>query len=212
MITNTLSISKEKNKENTEKRRQDIKLKICTYIAYFFIILVMLSLIDLVRTAAKSPSGFELVNETDYGQKLCRLYIDGKNCGEADQNLYSLKDENGKTDIKYCVMTEKVSSLIYSVIISAMLLLVIGIAKNSDKTPFIKSNAKRIRAIGALQLALAVVPGVAVMLMKFFKFMYASSVFTVKDLYMFIVGAVIMAVAQVFDYGVRLQDDNDLIA
>ena len=65
MITNTLSISKEKNKENTEKRRQDIKLKICTYIAYFFIILVMLSLIDLVRTAAKSPSSFELVNETD---------------------------------------------------------------------------------------------------------------------------------------------------
>ena len=99
------------------------------------------------------------------------------------------------------------------VILSSMLIIVIVIVNSTiEGAPFTRQNAKRVRLIGVLQLALAIVPGLVSLLMKFFKFEYANIQFHWTDFYMFIIAFAIMSLAQVFDYGVRLQEDVDSIA
>jgi hypothetical protein len=108
---------------------------------------------------------------------------------------------------------EEVKRLTYSIILGAMMLVVMVIVGSTGKgSPFTHSNAKCIRLIGALQFALAIVPGLVTFLMSFFKFEYAYLPFTLNGFYMLVVGFAIMVIAQVFDYGVKLQEDVDLIA
>ena len=71
---------------------------------------------------------------------------------------------------------------------------------------------KRIRIIGILQLLLAIVPGMLAFVMKFIKFTYISTTLTLHDFYMFLIAFIIMMIAQIFDYGVKLQEDSDSIA
>ena len=63
-----------------------------------------------------------------------------------------------------------------------------------------------------MQLALAVVPGLIAFTMKFFKFEYSSLRFQWPGFFMFIIAFAIMTLANVFDYGVKLQEDIDSIA
>ena len=91
-----------------------------------------------------------------------------------------------------------------------MTLIVSSIA--SGTTPFTKANAKRIKAIGILQLSLTVVPGLVVFIMKMLRFDYIHANLEIESLYMFIIAFIIMVIGIVFDYGVKLQQDNDLIA
>ena len=191
-------------------------LKICEFIAYFFVFLMIFMSIDFVKAVAFDSSSYELRLEQDEdtpnGQEVYRLYIDGEYYDDVDYDLYSSVDDNGKTDYKYCYLTEQARELCYCIIMIAMVLTVISIAKNSRETPFTPQNTARIRLIGALQFALAIVPGLVAFIMKLFRFSYVSTHLNMSWLFMFVVGSVIMILAQVFDYGVKLQQDNDLIA
>ena len=191
-------------------------LKICEYVAFFFVFLMTILVIDFVTGVVKDERSYEIRQEadenTDNGQQIYRLYIDGEYYGDIDYNLYNSRDENGNTDYRYCYIIGQVRGLVFALIVMCMAIVVLLIASNSKDTPFTAQNTARIRLIGALQFALAIIPGLAELIMKFFRFSYASTGFNFEGLYMFVVGCVIMILAEVFNYGVKLQQDNDLIA
>lgn len=199
-----------------EKEKNVSTLKICEFISYFFVFLMVFMSIDFVKAVIYDSRNYEVRLEADdtaeNAQEVYRLYIDGEYYDDVDYNLYSSVDENGKTDYKFCYLSEQAKELCYCIIMIAMVLTVISIAKNSRETPFTPQNTVRIRLIGALQFALAIVPGLVAFIMRFFRFSYVSTHLNMSWLFMFVVGGVIMILAQVFDYGVKLQQDNDLIA
>ena len=140
------------------------------------------------------------------------MYIDGDYYEDVDYNLYSSVDENGKTDYRYCYIIERTEEFVKAILIIMMAFVVIRIAKDSEDTPFTHKNANRIRIIGALQFALSIAPGMVGFSMRFFRFTYANAQIKFDWVYMFAVSCVIMILAQVFDVGVKLQEENDLIA
>ena len=93
-----------------------------------------------------------------------------------------------------------------------MIVVIVIINSTIVGSPFTHQNANRIRLIGVLQFALAIVPGLVSFLMKFVKFEYANLQMQWTGFYMFILAFAIMTLAQVFDYGVKLQEDIDSIA
>lgn len=196
-------------------------LKIGTFFAYFFAYFFAMTVLfagtDFVKAVVSKNDSYELKCEqeetVDNGQMVYRLYINGELYGDADYELYSLLDENGNTDYRWCFLTERLKGLSHAVILTLMIIFVIKIAVSTkEKTPFTPQNTKRIRIIGFLQLALALVPGLVVVVMKTIRFQYIILHPTISWLYMVSVGFIILMLAQVFEYGVRLQEDNDLIA
>ncbi|MBQ2101498.1 MAG: DUF2975 domain-containing protein [Lachnospiraceae bacterium] len=203
--------------DRPEKKRLQ-RYHLVTGLATVIIILLLFQVEDFVKALiAKSDSyeiRYELAMDTvTNGQQVYKLYKNGEYMADVDPNQYERLDDNGNMDVRYCVLMEEAKRLTYSIILGAMMLVVMVIVGSTGKgSPFTHSNAKRIRLIGALQFALAIVPGLVMFLMSFFKFEYAYLPFTLNGFYMLVVGFAIMVIAQVFDYGVKLQEDVDLIA
>mgnify|MGYP006988871114 CR=1 FL=1 len=63
-----------------------------------------------------------------------------------------------------------------------------------------------------LQLLFAVLPGMVSFVMTFLKFSYYQSDFSIKWFYILIISFVTALISNVFQYGVRLQEDSDSIA
>ncbi|MBR1773527.1 MAG: DUF2975 domain-containing protein [Eubacterium sp.] len=146
-------------------------------------------------------------------QKLYRLYKNGEYMKDIDINKYSYVDDNGNTDYKYCALIEDTHALISTLLLAAMIVLGVLVAReSSDKTPFTVSNVNKIKAISILQLLYAVLPGMVSCLMSFFKFSYYNGDFGIRWFYMLIISFVTALIANVFQYGVRLQEDSDSIA
>ncbi len=151
--------------------------------------------------------------DTGETQKLYRLYKNGEYIKDIDINKYSYVDDNGNTDYKYCALIEDAHALISTLLLAAMIVLgVLIVRESSDKTPFTKSNVNRIKAISILQLLYAVLPGMVSCVMTFFKFSYYNGGFDIRWFYMLIISFVTALIANVFQYGVRLQEDSDSIA
>ena len=203
--------------DRPEKKRLQ-RYHLVTGLATVIIILLLFQAEDFVKALiAKSDSyeiRYELAMDTvTNGQQVYKLYKNGEYMADVDPNQYERLDDNGNMDVRYCVLMEEAKRLTYSIILGAMMLVVMVIVGSTGMgSPFTHSNAKRIRLIGALQFALAIVPGLVTFLMSFFKFEYAYLPFTLNGFYMLVVGFAIMVIAQVFDYGVKLQEDVDLIA
>jgi hypothetical protein len=192
-------------------------MKVYSVISYFFILLLLFSVKDFIVTAISNNTTYEIRYETEKEinnkQKIYKLYVDGQYSHDVDYNEYTLLDSNGKTDYKYCALIEQAKSLSSAIILSIMIFLIFNIAYSSmGSTPFTHKNTKRIRTIGILQLALAIVPGLIVFVMKFLKFEYVTDTSSINGFYMFVIAFIIMLIAQVFDYGVKLQEDSDSIA
>ncbi len=208
-------MSKVKNSaEKKRMRRSNLAVGLSTVI----VILLLFQVRDFVRAmVAKSDSyeiRYELASDTiGNGQQVYKLYKNGEYMSDIDVNQYELLDENGKTDVRFCVLMEEAKRLTYSIILGAMMFVVMMIVISTGQgSPFTHENAKRIRLIGALQFALAIAPGLVPFLMSFFKFEYAYMPLTLNGFYMLVIGFAIMVIAQVFDYGVKLQEDVDSIA
>ena len=202
--------------EKTLKARRK-KIRIMQGISFFLVMILLFSLQDLIRDLRTNNDQYEIRLEMPFGvtngQQVYELFRDGEHVRDVDYNEFNLLDENGNMDVKYCLLIQDVRNLSYVIILSAMLIIVITIVDNSiGGSPFTRQNAKRIRMIGILQIAIAIVPGLTTFLMKFFKFEYASIEFRWTNFYMFIIAYAIMTLAQVFDYGVKLQEDVDSIA
>ena len=191
--------------------------QICAAIAFLIIFILLIQTKDFVTAALSKMDRFEVrleeIKEVSNHQKTYQLFKNEEYYGDVDINFYGLMDENENTDYWYCHLIESARSLAFSVILGAMMIVVIIIVMSASKgTPFTHRNANRIRLIGALQFALAIVPGLVKFLMTFFRFEYVSTPLTLNGFFMFVVGFAIMVIAQVFDYGVKLQEDVDSIA
>ena len=193
------------------------KIRFMQALTFFLVMIMMLSLQDFFRDLRSKNATYEIRYEMPLGvtngQHVYELFKNGEHVCDVDYNEFNLLDENGNQDIWYCLMIQDVRNLCYVVILSIMLIVVIIIVNDTiDNAPFNRSNVKRIRLIGVLQFALAIVPGMSTLVMKFFKFEYANIQFNWTGFYMFIIASAIMSLAQVFDYGVKLQEDVDSIA
>lgn len=201
--------------EKVKKRRS--RIRIMQAIMFGIIMFLFFQVKDFVGVIFTKGDVYEIRREmplgVSNGQEINVLYINGENYGDADVNEYMLLDENGETDLKYCALMHQAKKLSYSILLGAMLIVAIVIANSAiDASPFTHKNANRIRLIGVLQFALAIVPGLVRFLMCFFKFQYVNAELDVNGFYMFAIAFAIMTLAQVFDYGVKLQEDIDSIA
>lgn len=201
--------------ENCTKSKKIIRG--CIFLAYFFIMLLLFRIEDFIGTAISSQETFDVRYETEdtlsNNQKIYRLYKNGEYYMDVDYNEFSLLDDEGTMNYKYCALILEAKSLCYSILLSIMLVMGVLVAYSTTKgTPFTKENVKRIRIIGILQLLLAIVPGMLAFVMKFIKFTYISTTLTLHDFYMILIAFIIMMIAQIFDYGVKLQEDSDSIA
>ncbi|MBO4608356.1 MAG: DUF2975 domain-containing protein [Lachnospiraceae bacterium] len=199
----------EKNATDKKRRRT---LNIANAFALMLAIMVFFSLYSLIVDAMTDSSAYEVRFENDETfatqGKLYRLYVAGEEYCSIDYNKYSLTDDNGNTDYKYCTLIEDASRLTYTVILCAMLYVVIVIAKKSvDSTPFTKENINRVKLISLLQLLLAVLPGMVRLIMSFIRFDYYSSTFDITSWYLFAISAVIAMIAFIFQKGLDLQED-----
>ena len=199
----------EKNATDKKRRRT---LNIANAFALMLAIMVFFSLYSLIIDAMTDSSAYEVRFENDETfatqGKLYRLYVAGEEYCSIDYNKYSLTDDNGNTDYKYCTLIEDASRLTYTVILCAMLYIVIVIAKKSvDSTPFTKENINRVKLISLLQLLLAVLPGTVRVIMSFIRFNYYSSTFDITSWYLFAISAVIALIAFIFQKGLDLQED-----
>lgn len=186
---------------------------------FFMLVIILLSsrVIDFVTNAVAKSDAYEVKYEADKetgnGNMEYRLYKNGEYITDVDYNRYYLLDSEGHTDFKYCKLMDDAGELAYITILCAMIIFVIRIVMSTAKsTPFTRANVNCIRIISLLQIALAVVPGTVKVVMSFLRFYYASGTFSIGGFYMFIIGFVIAMIAQVFDYGVKLQEDSDSIA
>ena len=204
-----------KNKDGVKKSRGITRA--CQAFSFLLTVLLLFSAKDFITTAVSDSGSYEIRHEMeetlDNGQMVYRLYKDGEYMNDVDPNRYYLLDSEGNTDFRHCLLTEEAGSLAYAVILGAMLMLIVMVIESTQRgTPFIRSNVRRIRIISLLQLALAIVPATVKLLMTLARFDYISISFSFGSIYMFIIAFVIAMIAQVFDYGVKLQEDSDSIA
>lgn len=210
-------------KQQPDKKRifaKVTKSSISTSLAVIIVMMLLFQARDFIWAVITDSDNYEIRYEAEdtltNGQKLYRLYQNGEYVEDIDPNRYSLLDENGNPDIRYCVLMEEARNLSCSIILGTMMIIVILILNSTGAsaagTPFTHQTAKRIRMIGCLQFALSIVPGLIPFLMCMFKFQYVHANFSMNDLYMFVIGFAIMVIAQVFDYGIKLQEDIDSIA
>ncbi len=202
---------------DTKSKKSLFFQQVCSAIALAIILLLLFQAKDFIVSAVSGNDSYDvrLVEEDTLknGQQVYRLFKNNEDYGDVDYNNYNLLDENGNTDYRYCHLIQSARSLAFCVILGAMMLVVIVMVMSASKgTPFTHKNANRIRLIGVLQFGLAIVPGLVKFLMTFFRFDYVSTPLTMEGFYMFVIGFAIMVIAQVFDYGVKLQEDIDSIA
>lgn len=209
-----------------KKNKKPGYFRFTEFFSYVIIMLLIFQVIGFGKTLLSDPDSYEIRYEAAMGgavesssggmgsQMVYRLYRDGEDQCDVDINRYDLRDENGNPDLKYCFLMDEASTLSSVLLIGAMIFIVSRIAAeiSGGSSPFTRRNVRYIRIIGTLQFALAIVPGLVRMIMSFFRFMYYSSTFTINSFFMFVVAFAIMTLAQVFDYGVKLQEDMDSIA
>lgn len=215
--------------KKTDKQKDTKRLLSLMIIPYMLVMITFFYGFDLIKDLTADKNSYEIRYQEDViysdadggeekmdftgGQKIYMLYRDGEYQYDVDINEFDMLDDDGNTDYRYCAIIREVRSFSYTVILFAMITVIVFIVRSiKDGTPFTKANAKRIKALGILQFCLAVLPGLVEFLMKFFRFSHIRSTFGIEALYMFIIAFVIMFIGQVFDYGVKLQEDNDLIA
>ena len=202
-------------KDNYKQRQKKVRFMQC--LSFFLVMIMLFSLQDFFEDFFSKNEQYEIRYEMPFGmtngQHVYELFKDGEHKCDIDINEFNLLDENGNMDIRYCLLIQDAKSLCYVVILSAMLIVVMIIVNDTiEGSPFSHQNAKRIRLIGILQIGLAILPGLVRFVMTFFKFEYVNLQLQWNGFYMFIIAFAIMTLAQVFDYGVKLQEDVDSIA
>lgn len=200
-----------------EAKRRVRRLQITSIISLAIVMMLIFRAKDFVTAVFSKSDSYEIrleeESDTEGRQQIYRLYKNGERMRDIDYNRYAVTDEKGNQDVRYCVLMEEAKNLSYAILLGAMLIIAIVVAAASaDGTPFTKKNAKRIRWIGVLQFGLAIIPGLVWFLMSFFRFEHTSIRLTMTSFYMFAIGVAVMILAQVFDHGVKLQEDVDSIA
>lgn len=205
--------SKKKNPETVRRNR----LLLINALSTTVIVIILLTMCDFAEDIMTGASAYELRYESSniYPQegKQYTMYVDGRFYGRVDQNKFCFQDEAGNTDYRYCVLMEDATRLTYVLIFAAMMLCVLGIARESvETTPFTAHNIKLVKVISILQLSLCILPGMVRSVMSFLRFNYSSSTLDEKSIYMLVIGLIIGMLAIVFERGLTIQEDMDSIA
>ena len=183
---------------------------------YFLVMLLFFCAKDFVKEIINHDSTYEIryeaIEELSNGQKIYQLYKNGEYYYDVDINEFTLLDEDGNGDLWYCALIRSANRLTYAIIFAGMLYFVVRILNDMDTTPFTIKNTKRIKAIAFLQLCLSIIPELVTFVMKMIKFNYIHSAFSITSLYNIMIYGVIVIIAKVFERGVMLQQENDLIA
>ena len=198
------------------KTARKIMNPLWSLLTFMLIMIIFFTGENFVTDLLSKDASYEvrLVEEEtlDNGQMTYRLYKNGEYMSDVDYNDYFTLDENGNTDFHYCAMIESTRNMIYSIIFCIIILIMIKIAQNTlNGTPFTKENVKLLRLICVLEMLLAVLPGLAEFVMRTIRFNYVKGTFGFETLYPFFVAFGIAMIAQVFNYGVNLQEDSDSI-
>ena len=205
---------------DTNKKSKDLggkMLKNALDSLCFMLLLIMFFtaknfLSDLLAKDVTYDVRLEAEETLDNGQVAYRLYENDDYMCDVDFNDYFTLDANGNTDFHYCALIESARKLVYSIIFCIIILIVIKIAKNTlDGTPFTKENVKYLRMICFLEMLLAILPGLVEFVMRSVRFNYVKGTFGFETIYPFFVAFGIALIAQVFNYGVNLQEDSDSI-
>lgn len=213
----TNEMLKEENVKNKAMKKVKInKMGIMTIIMVWAIVFVsLIKVSDYVKLLSSKSSSYQIKYEKEEtlenDQKVYRLYKDDIEYGDVDINKYSLVDDKGNTDYKYCYLMDITEETVGILFIAIIYILVILMVRNSNNGPFNKKNCNYLRIISIMMLCFAVVPGMVRFVMSIVRFSYVSGSFDIKLMYMLLVSCAIAVIAQVFDYGVKLQEDSDSI-
>ena len=213
MSTNEI-LKEEKLKGKSQMTMRKIKAAVVMLVCFItFCSLQKVS--DLVKYATTKASDYTIKYEKEEeainDQKVYRLYRNDIYYGDVDINQYSFTDDKGNTDYKFCYLMSLTEETVGFIFIAAIYAIVILIVINSQESPFNKLNTIYMRVISLLMLGYAIVPGLVKAIMGLVRFQHARGTFSLKFVYMILVAAGVVVIAQVFDYGVKIQEDNDSI-
>lgn len=205
-------IVKKYGKKKGSVKKFGIMTIIMVWAIVFFSIIKVSDYVKLVSSKSSSYQvKYEKEETLNNNQKVYRLYKDNIEYGDIDINKYSLVDDKGNTDYKYCYLMDITEETVGILFIAIIYILVILMVRNSNNGPFNKKNCNYLRIISIMMLCFAVVPGMVRFVMSIVRFSYVSGSFDIKLIYMLLVSCAIAVIAQVFDYGVKLQEDSDSI-
>lgn len=179
-------------------------------------VFVIINAVDVIMCLSKDQSAFQ-IKLTDTGvnhsQEYC-LYIDGKKSDSIDYNDYALYTFDGETNYKAATIINKIQNICNLIIVDIILILLFRlftVVKNG-KTPFVKTSVTFLRAIACFCIALAVLSPIIGFCARFITFGYAVGSLETINFYIIITGCVFLMIAEIFNYGIILQEDSDSIA
>ena len=201
-----------------EKLERNVKGdRVCTLIIAVVTTLVALAMLFYgISLMEKEPADFSIQAETHeiFGFEEMNLYIDGEESHTIYTNYYLLENEDGNTDYRAMAMIDVCESAVRYMIVAAIMVLVYFLFCGCKKmqTPFTRRSVWLLRWIGILIMAVVLLPELICMVMSTCMFSYAMAEFSSLHFCVAMLGGVFFMIAEVFKYGVVLQEDSDSIA
>lgn len=185
-------------------------------ICILFGIFTLFSVRGIVTLARTDLSAFRIaLMDTGVNQSQeYHLYINDKECSPVDYNRYALHDFSGNTNYKQITVIHAATELISRIIVEIILILLyqLFVIAKKGMSPFIRKSAIILQIIGALCIALAVLPPLIGIAGSFLTFGYYSGYVSTMNVYVIIIGVAFAFIADIFQFGIALQQDSDSIA
>lgn len=199
------------------KKKLKIETIVIFLLAFVFISTSALGLLRVIEYSNMKKTDFVVKKESTelgYHSKEYVLYIDGENLGVVDYNRYMRLDEAGKTNVKANVMMDEVKASIRKLIMGATFccLMAILYLVQKGETPFNKKNINYLRVLSILIVLLPFSSFVIDVIGSMYYFSYLSGELGSMNVYLVCLGLVFGILAEIFQYGTRLQEDMDQIA
>ncbi len=204
-------------KTSLEKLERNVK----TDRAFVLILTVLTALlavsmfIEGFSLMSKDAADFSIQTEADiFGVEETNLYIDEEWNRTVFTNYYLLETEDGVRDYRAVAMVETCRNAVQCTLIAVITVLVYFLFRDCKKmrTPFTRKSVRLLWGIAGLIMAVTLLPELVSMIMTMCIFSYARFEFTPSDFCIVLLGGVFGMIAEVFKYGIALQEDSDSIA
>jgi len=202
-----------KEKAMKSCKKYCIILLICIVIVLGFIISNMVSLIKVQNAKANDFSVSE-VYDKDMDMSFWHLVANGKDYGNIDYNEYNQIDTDGQHHYKTQMIINEVSIMMGEAIVLLTLVVILYMIYGCTKDfiPFSMKNVYGLRIISISIILIALLPGAVKLLLSFLVYLQSSGSIDFQCVMIFLLGAAIGAISEIFLYGNKLQKEMDLIA
>ena len=184
--------------------------------AIIFGIIAILNIISLAVHLTKDKSAFEITLKEDdvNNSQEYYLYIDGEEYATIDYNDYALYTFDGKNDYKTAAILEQFQFVCGSLLLSVITILLYRffLTAMKEQGPFVKQSIITLRIISGLCFALALLPSLVTVIVRFVTYGQAECRIEPQNVFTFIISGVFFMISELFQYGVALQEDSNLIA